>query len=88
MYGMSIVINVQISNGHVSDERVGGAPHMVYRRHNVNYHNVTDQRKDKNQNSKHGGTDLNIWRYGIRTSTARFRCVVGSVRKQRYCEEN
>ena len=60
---------------------------MVYRTHDVNYHNVTDQREDKNQYSKYGDSDLNIWRYGIRTSTARFRIVVGNVRKHRYCEE-
>ena len=48
MYGMSIVINVQISNGHVSDERVGGVPHVVYRKHDVNYQNITDQHKDRN----------------------------------------
>ena len=60
---------------------------MVYRADNVNYHNVTDQRKDKNQYCKYGDSDLNVWRYEIRISTARFRGVVGNVRKHRFCEE-
>ena len=78
----------QISNGHVGDEGVGWAAHVVYRTDDINYQNVTDQRNDKNQYREYGDSDLNIWRYGIKkTSTARFRGVVGNVRKHRYCEE-
>ena len=60
---------------------------MVYRTDDINYQNVTDQRNDKNQYREYGDSDLNIWRYGMQTSTARLRGVVGNVRKHRYCEE-
>ena len=61
---------------------------MVYRTHDVNNHDVTDQCKNKYRYCQYGDSDLNIWRYEKRRIfTARFRGVVGNVRKHRICKE-
>ena len=50
----------QISNGHVGDEPVGWAVHVVYRTNDVNHHSVSDQRKDNSQYCKYSDPDLNV----------------------------